>query len=58
MIRGKSSKMGLSEMAGIAFVSEGANQSGGLERNHGSDLVAKTEPTPGGRSTFLAKREC
>jgi hypothetical protein len=54
MIIRKSSKTGLSEMAGITSISEGeANQV-----DWRVDMVAKIEPTPGGRNTFLAKREC
>jgi hypothetical protein len=58
MIRGKSSKMGLSEMEGIAFVSEGETNQVDWRATMVADLVAKTEPHPGGRSTFLTKREC
>jgi hypothetical protein len=58
MIRGKSSKMGPSEMAGIAFVSEGATNQVDWRATMVSDLTRKTEPPLGGGSTFLAKREC
>jgi hypothetical protein len=56
--KGKSSKKGPSEMAGIAFVSEGATNQVDWRAAMVADLIAKTEPPPGGRSTFLAKREC
>jgi hypothetical protein len=59
MIRGsESSETGQSMMAGIAFVSEGATNQVDWRAGMVADLVAKIEPTPGGRSTFLAKREC
>jgi hypothetical protein len=54
----KSSKMGPSEMAGIAFVSKGPTNHVDWRAAMVADLVAKTEPPPGGGSTFLAKREC
>jgi hypothetical protein len=58
MIRGKSSKQGLSEMAWIAFVSVGATNQVDWRASMVVDLIVKIEPPPGGRSTFLAKREC
>jgi hypothetical protein len=58
MIRGKSSKTGPSKMAGIDFVSEGATNQVDWRAAMVADLIAKIEPPPGGRSTFLAKREC
>jgi hypothetical protein len=58
MILGKSSKMGPSEMAKITFVSEGAANQVDWTTNMVADLIAKIEPPPGGRSTFLANREC
>jgi hypothetical protein len=54
MIKMKSSKTGLSEMVGITSISEGEDN----QVNWRVDLVAKIELTPGGRNTFLAKREC
>jgi hypothetical protein len=54
----KSSKKGLNEMAGIAFISEGATNQVDWRAAMVADMIAKTEPPPGGRSTFLAKREC
>jgi hypothetical protein len=57
-IGNKSSKTGPSEMAGIAFVSEGATNQVDWRATMVADLIAKTEPPPGGGSTFLAKREC
>jgi hypothetical protein len=54
----KSSKKGLNEMAGIAFVSEGATNQVDWRVAMVADMIAKTEPPSGGRSTFLAKREC
>jgi hypothetical protein len=53
MVKEKSSQTSPSETIGIAFVSEGASRDGTV-----ADLIAKTEPPPGGTSTFLAKREC
>jgi len=58
MIIGKSLKMGPSEMARIAFISEGAANRLDWRATMVADLIAKTETPPGGRSTFLAKREC
>jgi hypothetical protein len=58
MIRGKSSKTGLSEMAGIAFVSEGATNQVDWRATVVANLKAKAEPPPSGRITFLTKREC
>jgi hypothetical protein len=49
---------GLSEMAGIDFVSEGATNEVDWRETMVADLTGKTGPPPGGRSTFLAKREC
>jgi len=54
----KSSKKGPSEMAGIAFVSEGASNKVDWRATMVADLTAKAGPPLGGRSTFLAKREC
>jgi hypothetical protein len=54
IIRGKSSQTGPSESAGIAFKSEGAAR----VDSKVAALIAKIEPSPSGRSTFLAKREC
>jgi hypothetical protein len=45
-------------MEGIAFVSEGAANQVDWRAGMVADLIAKIEPPPGGRSTFLAKREC
>jgi hypothetical protein len=58
MIRGKSLKQGLNEMAGIDFISEGAANRVDWRGTMIADLIAKTKPPPGGRSTFLAKTEC
>jgi hypothetical protein len=58
MFRGKSSKKGLSEMAGITFCSEGATNHVDWRVAMLVDLKTKTEPPPGGGSTFHAKREC
>ena len=58
MIRGKSSKMGPSEMAGIAFVSEGAANQVNWRATMVSYLKRITESPLGGGSTFLTKREC
>jgi hypothetical protein len=58
MIKGKSSKTGSSEMAGITSVSEGAANQVDWRATMVVDLTMKIEPPPGGRSTFLAKREC
>ena len=58
MIRGKSSKTSLSEMVGIAFVSEGATNQVDWRAVMVADVIMKIEPPPGGGSTFLAKREC
>jgi hypothetical protein len=59
MFRGsESSETGQTIMAGIASVSEGATNQVYWRAGMVADLVAKIEPTPGGRSTFLAKREC
>jgi hypothetical protein len=45
-------------MEGIAYVSEGETNQVYWRAGMVVDLVAKIEPTLGGRSTFLAKREC
>jgi hypothetical protein len=45
-------------MAGIAFMSEGASNHVYWRADMVTDLVANIDPTPGGRSTLLAKREC
>jgi hypothetical protein len=59
MFRGsKSSKKGPNRMAGIIFISEGASNQVEWRVAKVADMVAKTEPPPGCRSTFLAKREC
>jgi hypothetical protein len=58
IIRGKSSEQGLSKMAGIAFVSEGAANQEDWRAAMVADMVAKTESLPESGSTFLAKREC
>jgi hypothetical protein len=58
MIRGKSSKKGPSDMAGITFVSEGATNQLDWKAGMVADLAMKTGPPLGGRSTFLPKREC
>jgi hypothetical protein len=54
----ESSKTGPSEMIGIHFVSKGETDQVDWRESMVVDLVAKIEPHPGGRSTFLAKREC
>jgi hypothetical protein len=54
----KSSKKGSNEMARIAFGSEEAINQMDWRAATVADMVAKTEPPLGGRSTFLAKREC
>jgi hypothetical protein len=58
MIKGKSSKQGPSEMAGIAFVSKRAMNQVDWRAGMIANLIAKIEPPPGGRSTFLTKEEC
>jgi hypothetical protein len=58
MIRGKSSKKGPSEMERIDFILEGAIDSVDWRATMVADLTVKVEPPPGGRSTFLTKREC
>jgi hypothetical protein len=59
MFRGsESSETGHTIMEGIASVSEGATNQVDWRAGMVADLVAKIEPTLGGRSTFLAKREC
>jgi hypothetical protein len=58
MIRVKSSKKAPSEMAGIAFVSEGAANQVDWRAAMVADPIAKTKPPPCGGSTFLTKREC
>jgi len=58
MFKGKSSKKSLSEMAGIAFFSKGAANQVDWRASMVADMIAKTKPPLGGRSTFLAKREC
>jgi hypothetical protein len=45
-------------MSRIAFVSKGVANQVDWRVTMVADLVAKTEPPPGGRSTFLANREC
>ena len=54
----KSLKKSLNKMARIDFCSEGAANQVDWRASMVADLIAKTEPIPGGRSTFLAKREC
>jgi hypothetical protein len=54
----KSLKKGLNQMVGIAFGSEGATDEVDWREIVVTDMIAKTEPPLGGRSTFLAKREC
>jgi hypothetical protein len=58
MIKGKFSAKGLSKMARIVFVSEGVANRVDWRVAIVADLIAKTEPPLGGRSTFLGKREC
>jgi hypothetical protein len=58
MTKGKSLKTGMTKMAGIAFVSEGAANRVVWRAAMVANLITKTEPPPSGRSTFLAKREC
>jgi hypothetical protein len=58
MIKEKSLMMGPSEMARIVFASEGATNHVYWKATMVVDLTTKTEPPPGGRTTFLAKREC
>ena len=48
----------MSEMAWIAFVSEGATNQVDWRATMVADLITKIEPPSSGRSTFLAKREC
>jgi hypothetical protein len=50
--------MGPSEMAGIAFVSEGAANQVNWRATMVSYLIRITESPLGGGSTFLTKREC
>jgi hypothetical protein len=47
-----------SEMAGIAFMSEGAANQVDWRAAMVADRIAKTESLPESGSTFLAKREC
>jgi hypothetical protein len=58
MIKGKYSTKGLSETKGIAFVLEVATNHVDWKASMVADLIMKTKPPPGGRSTFLPKREC
>jgi hypothetical protein len=58
MMRGKYSTMGLRKMTWIYFVSYGAPNRVDWRATMVVALIAKTEPPLGGRSTFLAKREC
>jgi hypothetical protein len=58
MIRGKSSQKGPSKMAGITFVSEGVSNQVDWREGMVVDLIVKVETPPGGRSTFLSRREC
>jgi hypothetical protein len=59
MIRGsESSETGHTVMEGIASMSEGVSNEVDWRGGMIADLIAKIEPTPGGRNTFLAKREC
>jgi hypothetical protein len=58
MFKGKSSKKGRSKIARIAFISERAANQMDWRAAIVADLIAKTEPPLGGRSTFLTKREC
>jgi hypothetical protein len=50
--------MGPSEMAGIAFVSEGAANQVNWRATMVSYLTRITDSPLGGGSTFLTKREC
>jgi hypothetical protein len=50
--------MGLSEMVGIASISKGASNQVDWRDSMVAYLVAETKLTRGGKSTFLAKREC
>jgi hypothetical protein len=54
----KSSKKGPNEMTGIALCSEGAANKVDWREVVVADMIAKTKVPSGGRSTFLAKREC
>jgi hypothetical protein len=59
MFRGnESSEIGHTIMAGIDSMSEGETNQVYWRAGMVAYLVANIEPTPGGRSTFLAKREC
>jgi hypothetical protein len=58
MIKGKSSKMGPSEMAMIAFISKGAANQVDWRAAMVANLTTKTEPPTSGGSTYLAKSEC
>jgi hypothetical protein len=50
--------MGSSVMAGITFCSKRATDQVDCRATMVVDMIAKTKPPLGGRSTFLAKREC
>jgi hypothetical protein len=54
----KSLKKGLNEMARIVFCSEGVANQVDCRVAMVADMIAKTEPPSGGRSTFLTKRKC
>ena len=57
MIKEKSMNIILSEMVGISFVLDEASNYVDWREAMVVDLVSKTKPTPGGRSTFVAKRD-
>jgi hypothetical protein len=54
----ESSEIGQIMVAWITFVSEGETNQVDWRASIVVDLVAKIEPTPRWRSTFLTKREC
>jgi hypothetical protein len=54
----ESSETGQIMMARITCVSEGASNQVYYRAGMVANLVVKIESTPGGRSTFLTKRDC
>jgi hypothetical protein len=57
-ISSESSERGLREMERIDFMSKGASNQVDWRVGMVVDMVVKVDPTLGGRSTFLTKREC
>jgi hypothetical protein len=57
-IGSESSETGQTIMEGMASLSKGVTNQVSWREGMVANLIAKIEPTLGGRSTFLTKREC